>query len=326
MFKKLSAFLFVVAAVFTIFAPSSSAQSKADDIIDTAYDYSGSPYVWGGTSPSGFDCSGYVQYVYGKHGIDLDRTSRQQALQGEPVSRSNLQPGDLLFFGSPVWHVGIYIGNNKMISAENPGDDIDVASLKYYWGDQLSGARRVIDEDQSHTASLSPGEFHDVSSHYWAEDKISYISQQGIIHGYEGGYFRPNRDVTRGEVAKMMSEALNLGTSSHDRFSDIGSHWSSDYVNAVAAEGYITGYGDGTFRPDESMTREEIASLFDRAFHLSGSANVSFSDVNSGDWSYNAIEDLVANSITHGYEDGTFRPDHTTSRSEFAAFLYNAIR
>ncbi|WP_102335487.1 C40 family peptidase [Salimicrobium jeotgali] len=324
MIKRLAAFLFTFAAVFLLFAPGSSAQSKAESIIDTAYRYSGSPYVYGGTTPSGFDCSGFTRYVYAKNGVKLNRTSRQQARQGKYVSRSNLKPGDLVFFGKPVYHVGIYIGNDRMISAENSRDDIDVTSLNYnYWKRNYSGARRVFEEDQSHTSSNTITDFRDVPDHYWAAKKISYISDKGIIEGYNG-YFRPKDNVTRGEAAKMISEALNLGTSSRDRFSDL-SGWSRKYVNAVAAKGLIEGYEDGTYRPEEHMTREEIATVLTRAFDLSGSGRVGFKDVSSHNWSYEYIQALASNSITNGYEDNTFRPKKTTSRSEFAAFVYNAI-
>lgn len=99
---------------------------KVSGIVSTAFNYLGTPYVWGGTSPRGFDCSGFTQYVFRKKGIYLPRTSREQARVGERVSRSNLRPGDLVCFPG---HVGIYIGNDQFIHSPRPGKSVTVASL-----------------------------------------------------------------------------------------------------------------------------------------------------------------------------------------------------
>ena len=91
-------------------------------IIDLAQQFLGVPYVWGGSSPRGFDCSGFVQYVYAQKGIHLPRTADIQATAGQPVSKSELQPGDLVFFAGDyvnISHVGIYVGNGQMIHASS---------------------------------------------------------------------------------------------------------------------------------------------------------------------------------------------------------------
>ena len=86
----------------------------------------GVPYVWGGTTPRGFDCSGFVQYVYAQRGIYLPRTTYEQVNVGRRVSRSQLRPGDLCHFPG---HVGIYIGDGMMIHAPKPGDVVSIASI-----------------------------------------------------------------------------------------------------------------------------------------------------------------------------------------------------
>ncbi|RDY71705.1 hypothetical protein DXT76_06810 [Halobacillus trueperi] len=329
--RKFLTSIVAFATVFLLFTPNAFAgQSVRDQVVDIAYDYSGSPYVYGGTSPHGFDCSGYTQYVFAKAGIDLNRTSRQQYTQGEYVSRSNLQKGDLVFFGSPIWHVGIYIGNNKMISAENPGDDIQVASLTGYWGRNYAGAKRVIEERETVTESaveeLPAGEYHDVNKYHWAFDHISHLGETGIINGYEGSLFKPDNKVTRAEAATMLSIALDLPTSSHSEYSDVSSsHWASDYINGVTAKGYFSGYEDGTFKPDEPIERAEIAALFTRAFNLDANGSGSFADLSSDHWAYEDIQTLSASSIATGYSDNTFKPGKETIRSEFAVFLYRAL-
>jgi cell wall-associated NlpC family hydrolase len=107
----------------------------------TAAAYVGIPYVWGGDRPStGLDCSGYTQYVYRQHGVSLPHYSGYQAALGIPVDLANIQPGDLLAFGFPVHHVGIYIGDDLFLHAAGTGLDVRVGSLSSR--DDVSAIRR----------------------------------------------------------------------------------------------------------------------------------------------------------------------------------------
>ena len=94
----------------------------------------GKPYVWAADGPGSFDCSGLTQYAYAAAGISLPHSSRMQSQMGQQVSRDQLQPGDLVFFYSPVSHVGIYIGNGQMVHAPTSGDVVKVASVDSMYG------------------------------------------------------------------------------------------------------------------------------------------------------------------------------------------------
>jgi cell wall-associated NlpC family hydrolase len=126
-----------VAVPSAVLAPSGAAQAA----VDTALAQVGDPYVWGAGGPDAFDCSGLTQYAYSAAGVSLPHSSSSQSRMGTPVSRSELQPGDLVFFYSPVSHVGMYIGNGQMVHASTSGKPVQVVSLDSLGS--YNSARRV---------------------------------------------------------------------------------------------------------------------------------------------------------------------------------------
>jgi peptidoglycan DL-endopeptidase CwlO len=108
---------------------SKGGKYSQDALVVYAANFLGTKYVWGGTTPRGFDCSGFTKYVFAHFGINLNRVSGDQAKQGTYVTKANLQPGDLVFFGSPIHHVGIYVGNNSFIHAPRTGDVVRITLL-----------------------------------------------------------------------------------------------------------------------------------------------------------------------------------------------------
>jgi cell wall-associated NlpC family hydrolase len=106
--------------------PTRAARSE---IISVARRYLGAPYRWGATGPNAFDCSGFTSFVYRQVGVRLPRVSRAQIGAGQRVNRSDLQPGDLVFFGSPIHHVGIYAGGGMYIHAPHTGSTVRYSPL-----------------------------------------------------------------------------------------------------------------------------------------------------------------------------------------------------
>ena len=143
--------LFFVGGKSTGVTPSAAAlngtTATATQIIATAKKYIGTPYLWGGVTPSGFDCSGYVQYVFNIHGISLPRTAATQYQSGTSVSKAKLKAGDLVFFvtgSSGISHVGIYIGDNQFIHSSSSKGVIISSLTSSYWSGCYYGARRVL--------------------------------------------------------------------------------------------------------------------------------------------------------------------------------------
>lgn len=116
--------------------------SQYGGVVGIAMRYLGTPYVWGGASPGGFDCSGLVSYAYAQVGVSLPHYTGAQWNVGVPVSRGDLQPGDLVFFNG-LGHVGIYIGGNQMVHAPHSGDVVKISSLTGWYDATYVGARRI---------------------------------------------------------------------------------------------------------------------------------------------------------------------------------------
>ena len=139
-----------ISAEYTVLVDPSAA-GKGQEIADYALQFVGYPYVYGGASPKGFDCSGFTKYVYAQFGYTINRTASNQLDNGTPVSMSELQPGDLVMFqkyansSKRASHVGIYIGNDQFVHASTAGVGVIVSDMDYaYYTTGFVGGRRLV--------------------------------------------------------------------------------------------------------------------------------------------------------------------------------------
>ncbi len=119
-----------------------SPPSRYGGVVGIAMGYLGVPYVYGGASPSGFDCSGFIMYVFAQVGVSLPHNAAAQYGYGTPVDRSQLQPGDLVFFNG-LGHAGIYVGGGSFIHSPHTGDVVKISSMTGWYASTYVGARRL---------------------------------------------------------------------------------------------------------------------------------------------------------------------------------------
>lgn len=317
--------------------------ASSNDIATYAKKLTGTPYKFGGTTTSGFDCSGYIRYVYNNADIKLPRTSVEQFKVGKAVSKDKLQPGDLVFFANTykkgISHTGIYLGNNKFISAKSKG--VTTANLKTdpYWAPKYAGARRVAEVKVAETAPVKPtpsqpvsDQFKDLPRAHGAYDAILALNKKGIIFGYSDSTFKPESQITRGHASAMINRILNLKATHPVKFTDVSPKYAFlKDITALNEAGILQGYTDGTFGVEDSLTRTQLAVIVDRAFNLKDKvsnetkANTSYNDISPGYWASDSILALKALDQTNVFKTSSFNSGKKATRAEFSAAVYTAI-
>lgn len=213
-------------------SPNEAGTIEQQKVVNEAMKYIGVPYVWGGKSPSGFDCSGLVQYVFSKAlNMNVPAPTTNQERLGTEVSLNNLKPGDLLFYGSrgSTYHVGIYIGNGQMIHAPKPGETVTVLDIKW-WSPDF--ARRVIQTGTPIKPNLpekNPSEpFTKTGINY-----ESHVSKMGWMNNVTNG----NLSGTVGYGLSMEAIKINFGNT--------GIEGSVQYKVHVAGKGWLDWVNNG---------------------------------------------------------------------------------
>lgn len=168
--------------------------------------------------------------------------------------------------------------------------------------------------------------FKDVKKGHWSEEESKRSLEAGIITGFEDGTLRPTVDLTREEAAIMLTRALELDTTNIEQvnYKDVDDkRYAYKYIAAVTKAKLMEGY-NGEFFPTDSLTRQDMAVVMQRAFKLEGNGEVPFTDVKEN-YAYDAISALYANDITTGYANKTFKPKNAITREEFVVFLDRAL-
>lgn len=176
---------------------------------------------------------------------------------------------------------------------------------------------------------VKPSVFKDIPNNYEYRKEVEYLVSKKIISGYTDGTFKPAHNLTRAQAAVILTRALGLNTTAvkNPGLKDVPiTHPHYKEIAAVVQSGIMSGKSGNVFAPANTLTRGQMAKVLVNAYHLTGNGSKSFKDVPVNYWGYKDIQVLVANHITSGFADGTFKPNTPISRVHFSVFLYRTMQ
>jgi len=304
--------LLPVFTAFMLFAGTYTNDAEAatyNDLTTTAYKYIGVPYSYGGTTTSGFDCSGFTQKVFKDLGINLSRTTSSQYAQGTTVAKSNLAVGDLVFFntsGKGVSHVGIYVGSGKFVHTSSSKGVMVSGLSDSYWSPRYYGAKRITTFTAKQAQTITK--------------KVEEVKSSSVdLSVY----------ASRAAVAKQLAAALKLNTSNTASvFPDVKSTESyAGAVNALHRLGIFIGDEKGKFNPNSPITRAEMSKVLVVAYNLKlENKKLSFSDVKQNHWAYKYVNILASTGITIGVGNGEYGAKDNVKLVDLATFINRAAK
>jgi hypothetical protein len=164
----------------------------------------------------------------------------------------------------------------------------------------------------------------------WAQDSIELLAGAGVVRGVDTASFDPGRAITRAELVSILAKALNLpAATANPSFNDVeDGEWFTDSIAAAVQTGLVKGYEDGSFHPNNTITREELATIMVRALSINISSDEKHPFTDTGKisaWAKDSIATAVSANLVKGYPDGTFRPEGSATRAECAAVIYRAL-
>ena len=166
--------------------------------------------------------------------------------------------------------------------------------------------------------------FNDVSEANWSSTFIDKAARMGIASGYSDGTFRPNDEVTRAEFATMIVKAFGLSANGEASFTDVADHWAAHPISVLKSLGLLNGYSDGSFRPNQGITRAEIVAILARLTNYVPGQSTAFTDVENS-WAKNEIAAFTTAGILLGKDEGQFAPNDSASRAEAVAIIIRLI-
>ena len=170
--------------------------------------------------------------------------------------------------------------------------------------------------------------FTDINSSHWAYDSVINLAEKFILNGYLDGTFKPESNITRAEFAKIIVSATgSVDPYALSTFKDVNNgDWYYSYVSTAYSMGYITGYPDGTFRPNDNITRADICTIVNRVLKAENTSVSAFKDDSSiPSYAKDAVYALNSKGVINGYQDGTFAPLTFATRAQTAKIIYGAF-
>lgn len=296
-----------------------------------------------------FDCVGLIKGIlwgwcgnmsatyggakYASNGVnDVSADQMISYCSGVSTDFSNIEVGEVVWMKG---HIGIYVGNRIVVEATpswsggvqksalaNIGSVAGLNSRKWTKHGKLP---YITYEKTTNTSN-----FPDIANHY-AENHIKKLRDYGVVNGYEDGTFKPDKTVTRAEFSAMavgaLEKACGYSLQSVAAFSDIGGHWAETIIKKLVACGIVNGFEDGTFRPEQVITRGQAAMIACNVLLYCGvgmkSAD-SFPDT-IGHYAEKHINTLKAYGVVNGFEDGLFHPEQEITRGQAAMYISNCL-
>ncbi|MBQ3114561.1 MAG: S-layer homology domain-containing protein [Clostridia bacterium] len=204
-------------------------------------------------------------------------------------------------------------------------------SLKKQSVPMTGGGNTSVTPAPETTVPETPTKYADIQQH-WAKDNIIKLINKGMVSGYEDGSVKPDNQITRQEIAKLIVSALNVQPTDtvNLEFTDSGeiADWAKGYVQTAVNLGILNGYDDGTFKPAQAVSRKELAKIAMVAFKYEQvQEKLEFHDEQTiPAWAYGYVSTAVKNGIITGYEDGTFMPDKNVTRAETCTILVKCLK
>ncbi|MFD2683118.1 S8 family peptidase [Bacillus seohaeanensis] len=185
-----------------------------------------------------------------------------------------------------------------------------------------SGETRVVEK----SVSVFSPYFQDLKGNEWYAPHMMYLNHQGILNGVDENVLKPNLNITRGQAVAILGRAIGLnGDKRKTKFTDVGNqYFASGYIQSALEKDILQGFPDGSFRPEQYVSRAEMAILLANAYHLSNETGQEFNDVNKSITGYQEIYKIANQGITEGYPDGNFKPHEKMTRANYSVFISRA--